>query len=645
VEKEHPMRFLSLLVVALIAAGPVACSGERILFDTDIGGDIDDAGTMAVLHALADAGEIEILGIGVVNGHENTVPYTDAINTWFGRPDLPVGTIKEGAPFRRDTYMADVVRDYPHDLNAASAPDAVALYRRILAAQPDHSVTLAAVGPATNMCRLLESKPDTHSPLSGVELVRQKVKLYAAGGNGDGGLPKGRCGWNYRMDIPAAKRELELLPDTFPTVFAGGSGNKLKIGSCYKDAPANHIIRRSYEAYFRGKPDLDRPTWDQLRVLYAARPSARELFDVSAFGDIAVSDPDRIAWAETPARNRAYAYVKDLDAMRKMLTTLMMHAPAAVKTTASQAPAAAPATPAAAVRPAAPWPPPAGAVRVIVDTDTANEIDDQYALAAALGFPERLRIEGLVAAHFGDPGGGAKGIGTSHAEAVRVLEKAGRAETIPVKRGVDRLVAGAENPTSDGIDFIIERAMASTPEDPLWLVLLGPATDAVVALRKEPKIAERMVVFWHVRSEWPKRCRNFNAKNDPEAARLIFELPSRLVLFDTGTDLHLRADASERRYGGIGPLGRYLADVHKARFPDKDEQSKGKAVFDLGDTAALVDPACVKWERVQAPGVTDDLTYDFTRKNGEVVRIHSVDKARSFDLLEQALRALAGGAK
>jgi inosine-uridine nucleoside N-ribohydrolase len=634
------MRYLPFLALALLLPAPVAPGAERVLFDTDIGGDIDDAGAVAVLHALADRGEIELLGIGVVNGHANTVPYIDALNTWFGRPDLPVGTVREGAPFSRDAYMAGVVRDYPHDLDAASAPDAVALYRRLLAAQPDGAVTLAAVGPATNIRRLLESGPDAHSPLGGTELVKRKVKLYAAGGNGDGGLPKGRCGWNYRMDLAAAKRELELLPDSFPTVFAGGSGTKLKIGSCYQEAPAGHIIRRSYEAYFRGKPDMDRPTWDQLRVLYAARPSARNLFDVSAPGDIVVSDPDRIAWAETPARNRAYAYVNDLDAMRTMLTSLMMHVPAAKIPAAVKA--SAPAAPSGAVRPSAPWPPPAGALRVVFDTDTANEIDDQYALAAALGFPDRLKIEGLVAAHFGKAGGGAKGIETSRAEALRVLEKAGRAGTIPVLRGVDRLDAGTESPSSEGIDFIIARAMAATPEDPLWLVLLGPVTDAVVALRKEPRIAERMVVFWHVRSEWPKRCRNFNATNDPEATRRIFEIPSRLVLFDTGTDLHLRADASETRFGAIGALGRYLADLHKIKYPDKDGKARGKAVFDLGDTAALVDPGCVRWERVQAPGVSEDLSYDFTRAHGEVVRIHAVDTERSFDLLEQALRAVAG---
>src|SRR5690606_9471119 len=64
---------------------------ERVIFDTDVGGDIDDAGAFAVMHALADRGEIEILAVGIVNGHELAVPYADAVNTWYGRPDIPIG--------------------------------------------------------------------------------------------------------------------------------------------------------------------------------------------------------------------------------------------------------------------------------------------------------------------------------------------------------------------------------------------------------------------------------------------------------------------------------------------------------------------------------------------------------------------------
>jgi hypothetical protein len=338
-------RLLTLCLAATALMAPSATRAETaapapaplpVIFDTDIGGDIDDAGAMAVLHALADGGEIRLLAVGVVNGHANTVPYTDAINTWFGRPDLPVGTIKTGAPINRDTYMAGVVAAYPHDLTRDAAPDAVTLYRKILAAQPDGSVTLVAVGPATNISRLLASGPDDSSPLSGADLVARKVRFYAAGGNGGGGLPKGKCGWNYAQDVAAARDELARLPATVPTVFAGGSGEKLKIGNCYRDAPPDHIIRRSYEAYFAGKTGMDRPTWDQLRVLYACRPSLRDMFQTSPPGDITLGEDKIIAWSPEPARNRAYAYVKDLDAMRAVLTPLMMHQPASKAAPAPQ---------------------------------------------------------------------------------------------------------------------------------------------------------------------------------------------------------------------------------------------------------------------------------------------------------------------
>jgi hypothetical protein len=319
------LRVIPILALALSCAAPAAApsSGrapERVLFDTDVGGDIDDAGALAVLHGLADRGEIEILAIGVVNGHENAVPYVDALNTWYGRPNLPVGTVKSGAPFSRDKYMARMVQAFPHALTRESAPDAADLYRKILSAQPDGSVTLIAVGPATNVSRLLEA-PD------GRELVRRKVKFYAAGGNGDGGLPRGRCGWNYRMDRAAARNELEKLPEEFPTVFAGGSGPRLKIGNCLKSAPENHFIRLSYEAYFEGKPDLDRPSWDQLRLLYGGRPSSRALFETSPPGDIRLGDKDAFSWSAEPRRNRSYAYVKDFEEVRREIEVLMSRSP------------------------------------------------------------------------------------------------------------------------------------------------------------------------------------------------------------------------------------------------------------------------------------------------------------------------------
>src|SRR5688500_17698733 len=163
-------------------------------------------------------------------------------------------------------------------------------------------------------------------------------------------------------------------------------------------------------------------------------------------------------------------------------------------------------------RPSAPWPPPPGPLRVIIDTDADNEIDDQYALALALGNPDRLKIEGLIAAHFGDAGGH-KGIDRSIAEIHRVLEKANiPRDKYPIQRGADPLTYADKPPASEGVDFIIQPARTATPEDPIWLVLLGPATDAAAALLKDPTIADRLVVFWHGRSAWPNECLNFNAQ-------------------------------------------------------------------------------------------------------------------------------------
>jgi purine nucleosidase len=292
----------------------------------------------------------------------------------------------------------------------------------------------------------------------------------------------------------------------------------------------------------------------------------------------------------------------------------------------------------AAPRPVAPWPPPPGPLRLIIDTDTGNEIDDQYAIALALGEPERLHLEGIVAANFGETGGVA-GIDKSYQEIQQVLEKAGMSGKVPVKRGADPLIYRDQQVHAEGVDFIIEKARSATPETPLWLVLLGPATDAAAALLKDPTIADRLVVFWHGRTQWPLRCWNFNAYNDILAARLLFELPSRFILFDTGTYLRIDADEGMRRFGSLGPLGAYLQEI---RHRKPGYMSPNKGFFDLGDIAALVDPSTVRWEKVDAPAVMQDLQYNFSKTYGPIIRIQWVESEPVFQLFEQALRRIQG---
>ena len=274
-------------------------------------------------------------------------------------------------------------------------------------------------------------------------------------------------------------------------------------------------------------------------------------------------------------------------------------------------------------------------IRVLIDTDTKNEIDDQYAIALALASPDRFEIEGFVGANFDNDHGGPDGIQKSVDEINLVLDKAGMSGKWPVLRGSHPMRYQFESSESEGVDFIVDRAMASTPEDPLWIVGLGSATDIASAYLKEPGIVERIVVFWHFRTRWPEKCWNFNVFGDVRAARLVFHSPLPFVLFDTGTYLRVSMEETEKHLRPFGALGEYLHEYRKA---NPYWQTTEKGFFDLGDIAALVDPDLACWEKTACPEVGWDLSYSFTGKMGDILRCYHIDCERTFQLLYDRMR-------
>ena len=275
-------------------------------------------------------------------------------------------------------------------------------------------------------------------------------------------------------------------------------------------------------------------------------------------------------------------------------------------------------------------------IRVIIDTDTANEIDDVWAIALAMQCPERFQIEGFVAANYdnGNAGGGPASIEASARLIATTLGKAGLQGKIPVKRGSPPMQYQFEPSESEGVDFIINKAMASPPDDPLWVIGLGAATDIASAYLKEPRIAEHIVVFWHFRTEWPKRCWNFNVIGDVRAARIVFHSDLSFVLFDTGTHLTCPMEQSAK-WVDFNPLGRF---VHEYRLENKGFQSPNKGFFDLGDIAALVEPSLAAWEVVDCPEVNWDLAYQFKGTKGKILRCSAIDRDKTFALFEEKLK-------
>jgi inosine-uridine nucleoside N-ribohydrolase len=186
-----------------------------IIIDTDVA-DYDDIGAMAVLHALADAGKVRILAVGVYGAQYNACT-VDAINTWYKRPDIPIGmntTFGLGNPaWWASEPCLKCVNDMKNALS--SIPDVQKVYRRVLAAQPDSSVVFVSIGPKTDLANLLATPADTISPLTGLQLIAKKVKFVSDMG---GDYPSG-AEYNFIMDGKAVQTYVDSWP--VPKVFIG----------------------------------------------------------------------------------------------------------------------------------------------------------------------------------------------------------------------------------------------------------------------------------------------------------------------------------------------------------------------------------------------------------------------------------------
>ena len=263
-----------VLVAALLAS--VCFAAHPVIFDTDMGNDIDDALALAMLHALTDRGECQLIGVTLTNGNPAAVPYIRMVNGFYGR-NLPVGaaikSLKDGA---QDGYMSAALRTM-HAETTGTAEPAPAVLRRLLT-EAREKVIIVQTGFSTNLAALLDS-PD------GAALAREKVALVVAmAGNFADGAPE----YNVKTDVASAKTVFERWPT--PIVFSGfeiGRDLLYPAASIEHDFAwaSPHPIAESYRDY--QKMPYDRPTWDLTAALQAVRPE-HAYFALSAAGTVQV---------------------------------------------------------------------------------------------------------------------------------------------------------------------------------------------------------------------------------------------------------------------------------------------------------------------------------------------------------------------
>lgn len=322
------------VVVLLLLAALSGCTSKgkqstetasdvpKIIFETDIGNDVDDALALDMLYKYLDAGKIDLLGIMINKESPYSSEYTDIMNTWYGYPEIPIGIIHNGADCENDatnyakcvSLMEDENKDpmFQRSLKDYSKlPEAHILYRKILAQQPDHSVAIVSVGFSSNLARLLDTPADDFSPLTGKELVASKVKLLCtmAGCFNNPDLYE----YNIVKDIPAAKKVFTEWPTPLVTSpFEVGIAINYPATSIENDFgwASVHPMVEAYKCYL--EMPYDRPTWDLTSVLYSVEGSS--YFNISPAGKIDVTDQGTTTFTADENGNRHYLMVDSVQA-------------------------------------------------------------------------------------------------------------------------------------------------------------------------------------------------------------------------------------------------------------------------------------------------------------------------------------------
>jgi Inosine-uridine preferring nucleoside hydrolase len=289
------MRVWIALCFLLLFRTPVSAQ-QRLIYDDDCSQDVDCVATLPILHAFADRGEIKILAMVANSANPLSAPTLKLFANYAGHPQMPVGANQGNDPSNalcrknacnESQWTEKLVARFDPGDTRSHYPDCVAIYRSALAKQPPHSVAIVATGFATCLNRLLASPADAVSPLSGAELIKQKVKLLSVMG---GKYPAG-TEWNFECDAPGfhALFSQWTRQHGYPPVYLNGFANGLYIlaGAPAKASPAVNPTRYGLQL---AKTD-QRPMWDMLSALFAARGVAYQgttYFTQSAPGTVTV---------------------------------------------------------------------------------------------------------------------------------------------------------------------------------------------------------------------------------------------------------------------------------------------------------------------------------------------------------------------
>ena len=295
-----------------------------VILDADICSSADDLFSMEMLYRYDEQKMCRLLGVVVNREGEANAVFADVMNSYFGHPDMPIGLVRNGIEnpkvwidYAKVAYMTEADSITPMFARSVdqyeNLPDGYRLYRRLLSQQPDHSVSIVSIGFVTCLAQLLQSEADEYSPLSGVELVRQKVKCIYLQGGVFGEAEE--SDYNFAQGITFAQAFFELWPKSVDMVFS-----PMEVGQTVEYTPEQVIADVSWtdchpikQVYMTCDCNTGQRMWDPMCVIQAVEgdslfslsergtisitPQAHTIFTLSATGNVRYQLPGNDQWS------------------------------------------------------------------------------------------------------------------------------------------------------------------------------------------------------------------------------------------------------------------------------------------------------------------------------------------------------------
>ena len=317
--RRHSFATTLFLLLASLAAPVFAQLQEpsppvNVILDSGMAIDVDDVGGHAMLWGLADQGKANVLALICSSTNDYSAPTMRVIANYYGHPNVPIGANRGSTPnagaSNASVYTKQIASQFgtPGDTRA-NYPDAATVYRQALAGAPDNSVYIIADGYYEPLQALLQSQPDAISPLTGMQLVTQKVRRLVSNG---GWLPSGGEP-NFMNDTDAASYVFLNWPSEIVSVGANASYDVLT-GPSQSSDPTQDPVKAAYNLYAtaQGTSPTAAHAYAQLAILYAVNGGVGTNFTVGGYnGQTTIDDTTdqyrgQNFWSASPQLGQSY---------------------------------------------------------------------------------------------------------------------------------------------------------------------------------------------------------------------------------------------------------------------------------------------------------------------------------------------------